>query len=132
MGAFSNAAEALVLNALLRNTGSLPTNVYVGLFTTMPGEDGTGGVECSYTGYARQQVAFDAPVAGDPTTVANTAEEDFGDPDADLSIVGFGIWDAATNGTLLVLQAFDDPVTVQAAIVEAVKFAPGALTVSLD
>jgi len=133
MGAFSNAVETAVLNHILGNAAyTQPAGQFVALFTVMPGEDGSGGTEAEWTGYERQAASFGNASAGNPSTCANDAEVDFGDPDEDLELVGFGIYTADTGGTLMILQAFDEPVIVQAAVTEAVAFPVGALVVELD
>lgn len=133
MGAFSNTAEKEHLDHELGNTPmSQPPGRFVALFTVMPNESGSGGTEAGYTGYARQSGTFSPAVVGDPTEAENTNLVDFGDPDADLSFVGFGVYDSLTGGTLRVLQPFPAPVNVQAAVAEAVQFQPGDLKIQLD
>ena len=44
-----------------------PTSLYMALFTTTPGDDGTGGVEVAGSGYARVAVSV---AAGTKWTVA--------------------------------------------------------------
>ena len=72
----------------------------VGLFTTLPADDGTGGVEAAGSNYARVAIAaLDANfgIAGD--LVTNVAEIQFGLLTGSIGeIVGFGIWD---NGGVL-------------------------------
>lgn len=90
-----------------------PATVYVALFTTMPAEDGTAGVEVSptSTGYARVAVTGNAtnwPISGTtPQQVQNASAVQF--PTATASwgtVVGFGIYDAATAGNLLYGNSF--------------------------
>ncbi|MCA9000313.1 MAG: hypothetical protein KDB61_00220 [Planctomycetes bacterium] len=54
-----------VTNTMLDNFDAevtAPATWYVGLFTTIPGRNGTGGVEVSKVEYARQSVVFGAAV----------------------------------------------------------------------
>jgi hypothetical protein len=80
-----------------------PDPWYVGLFTTAPADNGTGGVEASYTGYARQSVAntpTEWPAAsGGSKSNANTI--DFGVAGSGpTSLVAVGFWDDPTAGSL--------------------------------
>ncbi len=73
------------------------------MFTTPPGEDGTGGVEVAVSGYARQNSSGKWSVpAGSPTTVTTNAEIDFGTFNGDTPgyIKALGIISASTGGTL--------------------------------
>ena len=98
MAGKSDYFENAVLNTL-RNVSLAVPNVYVALFTTLPGEDATGGVEVSGGSYARQVGTFDAPAAG---SMASAADVVFPQATANwATIVGFGLYDAATNGNLL-------------------------------
>ena len=66
----SNYAENKVLDHLLGTaTFTRPTNVFLALFTSDPGEAG-GGAEVAGLGYARQQAQFNASSNG---SAANTS-----------------------------------------------------------
>ena len=98
MAGKSDYFENAVLNTL-RNVSLAVANVYVALFTTLPGEDATGGVEVSGGSYARQAVTFNPPAAGSMT---NSADVVF--PQATASwglVVGFWLYDAASGSNLL-------------------------------
>lgn len=81
-----------------------PTSLYMALFTTTPGDDGTGGVEVAGSGYARVAVSV---AAGTKWTVAagsatnaeaitwNVASASWG------NIASIGIYSALSGGTLL-------------------------------
>lgn len=81
------------------------SNVYVGLFTTLPAADGTGGVEATYDSYAR--VAHSTWLSKTIAT-STVRRENIGAVEmialglggADQTIVGWGIWDASTSGNL--------------------------------
>ena len=95
----SNYLENALINAVLRNTAySSPATVYVALYTTDPGEDGSG-TEVSGGSYARQAITFAAPTNG---VSSNSAVITF--PFATASwgtVTHFGILDASTGGNLL-------------------------------
>lgn len=89
-----------LLDHALRNTAyTAPTTVYVALYTTLPGADGTGGVEVSGGGYARQALTLSAAANG---ATSNTALLDYGTASASWgTVVGVAICDAATAGNIL-------------------------------
>jgi hypothetical protein len=99
MSGLTDYGEQQALIALLPNG----TNVYIGFFTTLPADDGTGGVEASGSGYARVNHAAWINVAEDPITYrVNNGAISFSALTADLaSIIGWGIWDAAVAGNLI-------------------------------
>lgn len=119
--------EDAILNHVLRNTAyTSPTTIYVGLFTAMPADDGTGGTEVSGGSYARQSVTFAAPVTGQ---VANSALVQF--PTATGAwgtILGMGLFDALTGGNLLYYGTLTASKTV--GIGDQISFAASALTVA--
>lgn len=113
----TNYFENLVLDAILGTSKgtAIPATVYVGLFTTAP-DDGGAGTEVSVTGtgYARVAVTNDDdnwPAAENGTKVNGTkiqfplAVTTWGD------ITHFGIFDAATDGNLLVYGEVATPTT---------------------
>jgi len=119
--------EDAILNHVLRNTSyTSPTEVFVGLFTTLPSDDGTGGVEVSGGSYARQgAVTFGAPASG---VVANAGAITF--PTATASwgtVLGMGIWDLVSGGNLLYYGALATSKVVD--IGDQISFANAALTV---
>jgi hypothetical protein len=105
------------------------------LFTTLPGEDGTGGVEVSGTGYARIQhgpsdATWAAPVGGNGV-FSNVGSVQYGSPTASWgTVVGFGLYDAITAGNLLIYSALTSNVTIASGD-PAPAFSEGALTVTI-
>lgn len=105
MSGATNTEEAAILNARLDVAGN-----YVGLFTTLPADDGTGGVEVSGGAYARKLIDatdWSAAVGGAPTVKAGPSGSGtnptwtFPAPTANWgTIVGWGIFSASTGGTL--------------------------------
>jgi hypothetical protein len=111
----SDAYENAVLNWLLvaAETPTRPTARQVALYTTMPNEANSGGVEVStgtWTNYARQNVTFGAASGG---AVANTNLVDFGTATTtgNVSVVGFAIVDQ--SGVPIYLKAFGSTQIVQ-------------------
>jgi hypothetical protein len=106
----SNYLENALVNATLRNTSfTSPTVVYVGLYTSNPGEGNTG-TEVSGGSYARQSATFGAPSDGASTNSATltfpTATGSWG------TITHIGILDALTTGNLLYYAALDVSKTI--------------------
>jgi len=103
MAAFSDYLENALLNHVLRNTplATPGLQVWVALFDGDPGEGGISATECTFTGYARQQVnAWDAPAGG---ATQNTNAITFGPltGGAPANVAGVGIFDANAGGNLL-------------------------------
>ncbi|WP_176307823.1 phage tail fiber protein [Burkholderia ambifaria] len=101
------ALSATIEQAILKHflgvqAYTMPTTVYVGLYTTTPQMPaGTGGVEVSGGGYARQPITWTVTGSG-PATASNAALVQFPTATADWgTITGAGLFDAATGGTLI-------------------------------
>lgn len=128
MAHFTDYLEQKILEYVFRGQPfSQPSALYIGLFTTLPTSDaGTGGIEVSGGGYQRVNMgtlsnAWSAWTAA--SGIRNTADIAF--PQATTAwgtVVGLGIWDAATGGNLLVFAPFQtsknvnsgDTLTIQA------------------
>jgi hypothetical protein len=105
MAEMSNYLEGAIINAVLRNTSyTSPAAVYVGLYTSDPGEGNTG-TEVSGGSYARTAVTFGAPSNGVSTNSASvtfpTATGTWG------TVTHIGILDATTSGNLLYYTPLD-------------------------
>lgn len=131
----TNAFEELIGDHLLRTaTWSKPTTIYVGLFTTMPAEDGTGGVEVSGGSYARVQCGpgdsyWTGPTGGNGQ-YSNTDVIQFPEPSATWgTILGYGLFSAVSSGTLYISKTFTASVTVNNGD-PAPGFAVGSITVT--
>lgn len=121
-----------VLN-VLRGTALTGVTPYVGLLSVAPANDNDPGTELSGNGYARQLVAFSAPQAdtGNVRRIENTSEVTFGPATADWpQVVAFGIYSAATGGTMLYWGVLDTPKAVQAG--DSARFAASSLRVRED
>jgi len=111
----TNYFETMILNVLNGVQAGAPATVYVGLFLTNPGESGSG-TEISYTGYARQAIAFSAPEAmEDGIGIKNSAEITFPTaPAAAGTVTHIGIFDALTSGNMLVYGELSEAQTIEA------------------
>ena len=128
MAGFSDYMEGEIIKWTLRPGVTpdfpQPTNVYVALFTTMPIEAGTGGVEVSGGSYARQIGTFDS-------TGANSAQINFPAATADWgTVIGAGIYDAVTSGRFMYFGTLSTSRTIRNG--DTFRFDVGNLKVTLD
>jgi hypothetical protein len=128
MAEMSNYLEDALINATLRNTTfTSPATVYVGLYTSDPGEGNTG-TEVSGGSYARTAVTFDAPSNGVTTNSASvtfpTATGTWG------SVTHIGILDASTSGNLLYYTPLDSSKNISSGDVFTIS--TGNLSVTLE
>ena len=130
MSALSDFLEDELLDHILDGASwSSPASVYVSAHDTSPLDDGSGN-EISGNDYARVQMTggFDAASGG---ATANTAAITF--PPANGgnwgTISHIGIWDASTNGNLLLHGALDDSVVINDG--DTLEIAAGDLDVTL-
>lgn len=99
------STEVAIGSHLLRTASwSKPAALWIGLFTTMPANDGTGGVEPAGGAYGRvQRDPSDANWGVTGNEFYNLADVIFPVPTADWGmIVGIGLWSLASGGTLYV------------------------------
>lgn len=128
MAALSDYAENLILNWLMKNTGSAPSATYLALFTAAPSDSG-GGTEVSGNGYARQAVTWDT-ASGTGGTTSNTAAETFTASGGSFgAVTHIGIFDAATSGNLLWHGAMTASKTV--ADGDSLQFSAGAIDLTI-
>ncbi|HCE07083.1 MAG TPA: hypothetical protein DEQ40_00485 [Oxalobacteraceae bacterium] len=122
------SAQALL--AWLAGKTAMPTlpTVYLALFTAVGVDAGTGFTEVTGGAYARVATTGDwAAASGSaPSTIANNATVTFATPTANWgTVIGFGLYDAATAGNLLAWDYLGNypwmPATVSSA-------SPGSLT----
>ena len=119
--------EDELLDHVLNNLAfTPPAAIYVGLFTTMPIDDGTGGVEVTGSSYARESVIFTVASAGQ---VSNNGAVTFTQATALWgTVLGMGLFDALTSGNLLYYGTLAAPKTVDNG--DTISFANAAMTVS--
>lgn len=128
MAEMSNYLENALINATLRNTSyTSPATVYVGLYTSDPGEGNTG-TEVSGGSYARTAVTFGAPANGVSTNSASvtfpTATGTWG------TVTHIGILDASTSGNLLYYTPLDASKSIASGDVFTIS--TGNLSVTLE
>lgn len=137
MGMTDYLEEQLGTHLFRDGSYTKPTSLHLGLYTTLPTlDDGSDGVEEAAASYARVQygpadAAWSLPVGGDGrfynlySIVFPTPQEDWG------TIVGWGLWDAATGGNLLIFSAIAANKNVPYGA-PAPEFNPGAVTFTLS
>ncbi len=143
MAGKSNLLADALLNQEFRGVARTPpTTHYIALMSTMPTDAGTGGVELSGTGYARQGITrgtagWSAPAAGSGNVrqITNAAAVDYGTAGSDWApsgapCVGFAVYDAATGGNYLGGGAFASSVIIQSG--NPVRFPAGSLVIGDD
>ena len=129
----SNFLELAMANYIFRSVSlTAPTEINIGLFTTMPNEFDAGGVEPSAVEYARVLYGPGAsywtePQSGDGIS-SNVSTIIFPAPTGVAwgTVIGFGIWDQSAN--LLFSHQLDIAVVVGSGK-DAPKFDPGTLRV---
>jgi len=128
MAEFSNYLENKLLDHVLRNVSyTSPTTVYVGLYTTNPGEGNTG-TEVSGGSYARQVVSVTTAAGG---IVTSSADVTFPQATANWGTISHvGLLDAVTSGNLLMYTPLTTSKTIETD--DILKINTGSLTVTLD
>lgn len=111
MPGFPNALEADLLDYYIGGVAlaiAQPATLHVALFSVAPADDGTGGTELSYTGYARvavtnNQTNFPDATPGAPTSKSNGTTITFGQKtDAgSVTAVAWGLYDLGAGGNLI-------------------------------
>jgi len=124
---FSNYLENKVMLHVFGGTSyTAPATLYVGLYTSDPGEDDTG-TEVSGGSYARQTAAF--TITGG--AAANTAAIEFPTASASWGTVTYvGVRDASTGGNLLASGALTTSKTISSG--DVFRIPTGDLDITLD
>ena len=125
-GNLSDYLENKLLDHFLGTTAyTMPTTVYVGLYTVAPTDAG-GGTQVTGGSYARQTAAFSGAASG---ATSNTANIDFAGMPA-ATTVAIGVFDALTAGNLLLWGTLTANKTTDAG--DTLRIATGDLDISID
>lgn len=124
---FSNFLENKVLLHVFGATPyTAPATLYVGLFTSNPGEAG-GGTEVSGGSYARQTAAFTVAA----NLASNTAAVEFPTASASWGTITYAaIFDAASGGNMLAYGALTASKTI--ATGDVFRIPAGDYDITLD
>ncbi len=101
--------DKIIKHVLGEASFTMPTNVYLALYTSNPTINDTG-TEVTGGSYARQQLSFAAASGG--SKVSNTSETFSSMPAC--TVTHWGIRDASSSGNLLYFGAFDLPIQLNA------------------
>lgn len=125
-GNLTNYLENKLLDHFLGTTAyTMPSPVYVALFTVAPGDAG-GGTEVTGGSYARQTATFTAASSG---ATSNSANIDFtGMPAA--TTVAIALFDNSTGGNMLVHGTLTTNKQTDAG--DTLRIATGDLDISID
>lgn len=122
---FSNYAETKIYDhATGRSAWTMPTAVYLALFTAVTDAEAATGTEVAVSGYARQACAMGASTDG---AGANTAVLTFGALSGSGTATHGALFDAASGGnaiTAIKALAASKPWTPG----DSIQFAAGAVT----
>lgn len=127
MSAASDYLENKLLDHTLGNTAfTQPSALYVGLYTSSPGDDDSG-TECSGGAYARQTASFAAASGGscstDATITFPAATSNWG------TITHVSVHDASSSGNLLFHGAVTSSKTIETG--DTFQISSGNLTITL-
>ena len=143
MSAFSNYLELKIAQWTTGSAmGTAPTNLYIGLFSATPNEDGTGGTEVTgvlNASASRPAITLTAATASDVTTLKNAAQLVFTNPTAvgAATVSHFAIYDAATGNTpgttnMLYKGAINSGTPKAVAVGDEVRFNANAFVITID
>ena len=128
MAELSNYLENKLLDHVLRNVSyTSPTTVYVGLYTSDPG-DGNTGTEVSGGSYARQILSVTTASGG---IVTSSADVTFPQATGSWGTVShIGLLDSLTSGNLLMHTPLTTSRLIESG--DILKISTGNLTAQLD
>jgi len=130
MAGFSNYTQNAILNWLKgTDMPEAPAALYVALFNGDPTDTGSGGDEVTTDIRTAGRLAATFGSITGNTSIANSAEVDFGAAAGGETVSHFAIFDAASGGNMLGSNALASSQTVVAG--NLVKFAIGALTITV-
>ena len=123
---FSNTYETIVLKfAFNADSVTRPTNWYLGLFTSNPGEG--GGTEISGNGYTRKAVTF--TVSGDTATNSGAVEFDAATGSWG-TISHVAVFDASSGGAQIAYAALTTAKAIDTG--DVLRFPTGDVDITLD
>ena len=125
-GNLSDYLENKLLDHFLGTTSyTMPTPIYVALYTASPNDAG-GGTEVAGGSYARQTATFDAAASG---ATQNDTDIDFVNMPS-CTVVAIGIHDALSGGNLLVHGTLTANKSLDAG--DTLRIATGDLDISIN
>jgi len=133
MGSMAEYAENKVLEHLVgKNSFTMPSGPYLGLFTVAPTDTPGSGTECSAGNYARISVPGTSWGTAASGAISNSVAIEFAEcAGANWGTInGFVLFDAITGGNRLLWGTPDTPKNID--VGDTAKFAIGELNITLD
>ena len=131
MCSFSNHWENSIINHIFGKSSYSCPEIYIGLLTHEPNEDGTSVSEPECSGYARVLTnasswddAFEGSIENINNITFGIACENWG------KITHFALFDAASSGNVLAYGRLSPSININSGDIP--RFAPGDLIVCLD
>lgn len=114
----TNYFESLMLNLMRSQSITAPSGLYLALFLSNPGDDGTSGTEITYSGYQRMPVTFSAPTAsGSGLMITNSALITFAESTVSAGTVTYvAVYDSQSGGNMWLYGQLDNPLNVQSGV----------------
>lgn len=129
--AMTTYMEERALNALRGISFQGFQNIYVGLFTSNTGDDGSG-VEVRGGSYQRVRATFSEPIkTGVSSQISNDTELDFGIATADWGVVtNVAIFDSKEGGNMLYHEALRNGKSIEMG--DSLRFGVNQLIISKE
>lgn len=129
MGSKTDYLESKVLNHVLRGeTYTAPTAVYSALFTALP-SDSSAGTEVTNVSSGYTRVATTFSTSSGSGAAYNETQRTFATAVDGYTVVGWGLFDAATSGNLLFWATVT---TLAIGVGDQATFAVSAISITED
>ena len=114
----TNYFENAMLNLMRGTSITAPATMYLALFLSNPGDDGTSGTEITYSGYERKAITFSTPAAsGSGLVTQNTTMISFPESSTSAGTVTYvAVYDDQSAGNMWLYGQLDTPLTVQTGV----------------
>jgi len=139
MSAFSNYLELKIAQWVTNAAamGASPAGLYIGLFSTEPGEAGNTGTEVTATlrgSATRPAITLTAATVSDVTTLENAAQFVFTNPTAvgAATVSHFAIFDAATGTNNMLFKGAITGGAKSIAVSDEVRFNANQFVITID
>jgi len=135
MSGWVDGEEQDILEYWFAGTALPNSATHIGLFTTQPSDDATGGVEATGGSYAREAFArngtnWGSSAGGAPSSIESLLDLTFIEATGNWgTITGWGYWTASSGGTLLYFAALGTTKAIDTG--DTAKFVAGSLKAEL-
>lgn len=123
----TNVFENRMLNLMRGVTIEAPEQVYLAMFMSDPGDEGTDGYEVTYTGYARLPITFSAPAEyGTGLAIENVEQITFAESPVNVgNVTHVAVMDSLNGGNMLLYGPLDTVLNIQQGVTPI--FRPGSV-----